>query len=278
MPDADPKPCLRDLIREVAHTEWDDAHSITRKNEAAVPGGPLSGLVLAADMGGIVFLDPEGTVRCFDHSGKSLPLPVFAVSSALAIIRQRYPHLHDGVAAENSAPGENSAARTYAYVGPRRLLEQAASTIDRLEPKSGPELLGWLRARSLLPHATLTYVVMPTGRLRVSERHAEHVACAQASDVLAAGELEVVEDEDSIWVEGVTKQSTGYCPEPRCFAAVRGSLEGIGLNVPDAFSHEFIFRRCPECATINIVKEDDFECSSCGNGLPRDWNFERLAG
>ena len=66
-------------------------------------------------------------------------------------------------------------------------------------------------------------------------------------------------------VDFLTNRSTGYCPEPSCFAAVSGALADAGFAAPPGFSHEFIFRRCP--TFISIVKEADLECATCGSAL-----------
>ncbi len=175
----------------------------------------------------------------------------------------------------------NRAPRTapkggYAYVGPERLRGLALEEFERFEPE-GPgaaaALAAWMRRLGLGDWATVTYVVTLEGRLRVSERFCEHVACAQGRDVLAAGELSLVVDKGRAEVESVTNQSTGYCPEPRCFGAVAAALEAAGLEAPEGFEHAFVFRRCEACGGISIVKEGVFECAECGASLPQAWNF-----
>jgi len=32
-------------------------------------------------------------------------------------------------------------------------------------------------------------------------------------------------------------------------------------------------RRCPQCATINLIKEEVFSCDCCAADLPAGWNF-----
>jgi hypothetical protein len=141
-----------------------------------------------------------------------------------------------------------------------------------MEPRSVEELANWVRNQYGTGDVTLTYIVTRDGHLRVSDRHTEHVACARGEAVLAAGELELQVDKSAIAILGITNQSTGYCPEPSCFSAVAQALVLIDLRASAGFTHEFIFRRCPTCHGITIVKEDDFECA-CGESLPRSWNF-----
>lgn len=164
-------------------------------------------------------------------------------------------------------------SRTFRYVGPRNLLQLAQSDVARCEPKDAPELSSWIRAQRLSSPVTLTFVVTSQGRLRVSPRHAEHVACARGEPVRAAGEIEIHLLSSGIEVLSVTNQSTGYCPEASCFSEVAAALLQVGLTTPTAFAFEFVFRRCPTCQGINIVKDNELECT-CGSGLPERWNFE----
>lgn len=164
--------------------------------------------------------------------------------------------------------------RIYRYVGPKDLLALAASDVARCQPRDGAELLAWLQEQGLAAHVTLTYVVTLDGALRVSPRHAEHVACARGESVLAAGEIELELLQGRLHVRSVTNQSTGYCPEPGCVLQVASALTRVGLESPGELAHEFVFRRCESCDTIAIVKENDFECAACGADLPRGWNFD----
>jgi hypothetical protein len=163
--------------------------------------------------------------------------------------------------------------RRYRYVGPRRLADLASSNIERFEPTNQAELAAWLRTQGHDHEVTLTYVVTTLGCLRLSDRHAEHVACAQGQPVFGAGELSLLLDGAEVEVAAVTNQSTGYCPEPACFTAVAQALVAAQLEAPEGFAHAFVFRRCPECEGIVIVKDDEFECPTCALPLPVQWNF-----
>jgi hypothetical protein len=74
----------------------------------------------------------------------------------------------------------------------------------------------------------------------------------------------------------VTNQSTGYCPEPESWPAVAAALDRIPLPHPGGFTPSFIFRRCPACVQLNVVKEGDFTCAVCGADLPLRWNLDAL--
>lgn len=121
---------------------------------------------------------------------------------------------------------------------------------------------------------TVTFVVLPDG-LWVADRHSEHVACAQGAPVHSAGEMTFALDRrrSSVEVVYVTNQSTGYCPEPESWPAVEAALDAAGIAHPGRFSAEMVFRRCPKCASTNIVKDECFACAVCGADLPREWNY-----
>jgi hypothetical protein len=75
-------------------------------------------------------------------------------------------------------------------------------------------------------------------------------------------------------VTWVTNQSTGYCPEPDSWPAVQAALARAGIAAPEGFSQEFLFRRCPRCGSINIIKNGIFECGVCATLLPEEWNLD----
>jgi hypothetical protein len=163
-------------------------------------------------------------------------------------------------------------SRVYEYVGSRRIAELADAPIERLALRSPDDV----RTSRLAPKRgalELTYIVDTDGQLWLSDRHGEHVSCARGRAVLAAGEIVLAITEDAVLVESVSNQSTGYCPEPACWAAVDRALRACGLSPPPAFTHAFEFRRCTECGQINLLKESMPECASCEAELPAEWNF-----
>lgn len=123
------------------------------------------------------------------------------------------------------------------------------------------------------PHV-LTYTVDPEGRLHVADRHSEHVACAGFRAVLGAGELTVIEGPRGVEILDVTNQSTGFCPEPESWPAVRDALARAGLVPPTGFGTAFVFPRCVVCGSIHVVKDGWFTCA-CGADLPEVWNLGR---
>jgi hypothetical protein len=115
---------------------------------------------------------------------------------------------------------------------------------------------------------------MIDGTLRLAARRTEHVACAQGAPVLAAGEIRFTRAELLPQVLEITNQSTGYCPEPESWPAVAAALGAIGLAAPDGYTRKFVFRRCPQCGQLNIVKDDWFYCGACDAALPSTWNID----
>lgn len=160
----------------------------------------------------------------------------------------------------------------YAYVGSHEIREQAYAPIDRFHPRSAQQLLQWM-ARQSVKRATFTYVVALDGRLLLSGRGTEHVSLAQGANVRGAGEISLEVHGNIVQVTSVTNQSTGYCPEPACWPHVKTALEAVGIDSPDGFTHEFHFRRCTRCHTINLLKSEFPDCPVCGEQLPEQWNL-----
>jgi len=134
---------------------------------------------------------------------------------------------------------------------------------------------GWASERSPEELAEpVTFVVDTDGVLRLAPRRSEHVACAGGGVVLSAGEMSF-RGEAGRWTVGeVSNQSTGYCPDVSSWPAVAEALDRAGVGRPAGFTHEVVFRRCPNCQEHNIVREDDFVCVFCDAGLPEKWNVD----
>ncbi|MDQ1038918.1 hypothetical protein QFZ75_005334 [Streptomyces sp. V3I8] len=122
-----------------------------------------------------------------------------------------------------------------------------------------------------------TFVVGTDGVLRLAPRRSEHVACAGGGMVLSSGEISFMREADRWTVSEISNQSTGYCPDIDSWAEVARALDTVGLRRPCSFTHEVVFRRCPDCQEHNIVREDDFFCVFCGSDLPAAWNVDPTA-
>ncbi|MFI1379119.1 hypothetical protein [Embleya sp. NPDC020886] len=163
--------------------------------------------------------------------------------------------------------------RDYGYVGPADIRAEAVRADTEGRPlRSAADFATWVEAQE--HDEPFTYVVGLDGVLRLAPRRGEHVACAAGERVLAAGEVAFAIEDGEWAVVEIGNQSTGYCPEPRSWPAVAAALARIGVAGPEGFTHEFVFRRCPDCGERNVVKEGDFVCACCAAELPADWNFE----
>jgi hypothetical protein len=98
------------------------------------------------------------------------------------------------------------------------------------------------------------------------------VVCAGGGAVLSAGEIRFREESRRWTVGEVSNQSTDYCPDVSSWLAVAEALDRIGIARPSGFTHEVVFRRCPSCQQLNIVREEDLVCVFCDPALPHEWN------
>ncbi|MFE1229150.1 hypothetical protein [Streptomyces sp. NPDC058745] len=164
--------------------------------------------------------------------------------------------------------------RRYGYVGPPEI--RAAAPERRTgSPISRPaDLAAWLAGQSRADLAEpFTYVVDEDGVLLLAPRRSEHVACAgRRALVRAAGEVAFAEGPEGPRAVEISNQSTGYCPDPDSWDSVALALDRAGLAHDGGFDHVVVFRRCPRCAQLNLVREDDYVCPPCGAELPRHWN------
>ena len=165
----------------------------------------------------------------------------------------------------------------YPYIGPRDILEVAQTKPGGYPITTPQDLLDWLDQTAQQPDQQalywVTYTVSQQSQLHIADRHSEHVACASAAPVLAAGEMAFRLTAAAPAIEVVTNMSTGYCPEPSSWSALHPLLTSIGFAPPDAFTTEIIFRKCPACGQRNVVKDDWYYCGVCDTELPQEWNF-----
>ena len=160
----------------------------------------------------------------------------------------------------------------YRYVGPHEIRQAALSQPEGKRIRSLKDLSEWLDANPDALREGATFVVGLSGDLQLAPRRSEHVACAKGAEVLAAGEIRFGRAV-APRVAAVSNQSTGYCPDVTSWSATAHALARAGLAAPNGFSHQIIFRRCPRCNEINLVKESWFVCVFCDSDLPNDWNI-----
>jgi hypothetical protein len=168
-------------------------------------------------------------------------------------------------------------ARLYLYVGPKKIADRVRTAPPGMRVTNIEDVLQWVRQTNQeLDRSgcvTATCVVDEFGWLSIADRRSEHVACAGGRPVQSAGEMTFLVSGNTVSIVSATNQSTGYCPEPGSWSAIRAALERAGIEAPDGFSQAFVFRRCVRCGSINIVKDGVFECGVCSAGLPAEWNM-----
>ncbi|MEU6312193.1 hypothetical protein [Streptomyces sp. NPDC047014] len=163
--------------------------------------------------------------------------------------------------------------RLYRYAGPEELRELVRPGAEGRSIRSAADFASW--ARGVEPAAEpFTYVVDPAGVLRLAPRRSEHVVCAGGGAVLGAGEVAFREESGGWVVAEISNQSTGYCPDAASWPAVAEALDRAGLGRPAGFTHELVFRRCPACRQLNVVRDGDYACVFCDTDLPPTWNVD----
>jgi hypothetical protein len=172
-----------------------------------------------------------------------------------------------------------TAPELFGYIGPADLLRLVRPDMvgARIAEAADFEAWVWTRGAAELAEPS-TYVVDAGGCLRLAPRRSEHVVCAGGAAVRAAGEIGFRGGPDGWAVAEVSNQSTGYCPDLSSWPAVAAALDRAGLDRPDGFTHEVVFRRCPGCREINLVRDGHFVCVFCDADLPGDWNLGDTTG
>jgi hypothetical protein len=165
--------------------------------------------------------------------------------------------------------------RRYDYAGPAEHFASAASGGRGTAITSMIEAEKWLAGRDPGERdEPFTFVVDLVGFLRLAPRRSEHVGCAGGEQVLSAGEIAFTCRADGLAATQISNQSTGYCPDQASWPAVAAALERAGLSHPGGFTDTHIFRRCPRCRQINVVKDDHYVCAVCDETLPVRWNVD----
>lgn len=168
----------------------------------------------------------------------------------------------------------------YRFVGPPNVRAQIPAMPGGTRIRTAGDLEAWLaragRKVGVGGSVVATFVVDEEGELRLSDRHTEHAVCAGGRPVQSAGEMTFRGSERGWEVAEVSNQSTGYCPEPASWPAVASALARIPVTIPEGFTDALIFRRCPTCGQITIVKDGVFVCEVCQSPLPEAWNVDGI--
>ena len=166
--------------------------------------------------------------------------------------------------------------RLYSYVGPAELREPGCEP-SGVAITSSAVLADWLAGWGGDELADpFTFTVSADGDLLLAPRRSEHVRCAGGLAVLAAGEIAFGKDRPSWRAVAVTNHSTGYCPAPESWPAIAAALERAGIAHPAGYDPAVVFRRCPACQAINVVRDGHFACSICDEPVPREWNIAQV--
>lgn len=165
--------------------------------------------------------------------------------------------------------------RLYNYMGPPDIADAVRGLPAGTPIRSPEDLDNWLKSNRADADddgvIAATFVVDRDGVLRLAPRRTEHVACASGGPVMSAGELFFTPE---LGIADASNQSTGFCPEPASWTAVAAALSPAVASVPEGFSRQFTFRRCPSCAQILVIKDNWFVCDICDADVPTTWNFE----
>lgn len=164
---------------------------------------------------------------------------------------------------------------SYRYVGPPDLRALVRPEAEGRSIHSASDFADWVSSLAPVELAEpFTFVIDSAVVLRLAPRRSEHVVCAGGGPVLGAGEMSFRRESGQWVVAEVSNQSTGYCPDISSWQAVTEALDAAGIEHPSGFTHEVVFRRCPSCSQLNIVREEDFICVFCDEDLPREWNVD----
>ncbi len=168
--------------------------------------------------------------------------------------------------------------RIYCYIGPKDLIPQGGSVPARHAIDGPGSILGWCHQHGGAPAVdgtfAATWILDTCRQMWIADRHSEHVACARGEPVISAGEVFfLTEGKTEVWIDRISNQSTGYCPEVGSWEVVQTVLESFGLaGIPQEFDPACEFRRCDRCDALSLVKDAYYDCLSCGADLPREWN------
>lgn len=167
--------------------------------------------------------------------------------------------------------------RHYSYVGSHNLLQLLQQPSQRTHVNHAADVLQWIKDTHQVLDAdktvVATFIIDLNQQLWIADQRSEHVRCAAGKHVLSAGEMTFAVQGNHVEVVEVTNQSTGYCPEPESWESVAIALMKTGLSFPSEFTTAYLFRRCDNCGTTNIIKDMWFECGVCQAPLSQQWNF-----
>ncbi len=161
----------------------------------------------------------------------------------------------------------------YKFIGDKELLKLVKSELKGTLISSIADTYNWItktnQKKDNNSEIIATFVIDTEAKLRINDRHSEHIVCANGEMVLSAGEITFeMYKNNVVQISQITNQSTGYCPSVGSWYAVKLTLDKTNIKFPEYFTTEFHFRICNKCNQINVIKENYFVCLNCENELP----------
>ncbi|AFM06300.1 hypothetical protein Fleli_3998 [Bernardetia litoralis DSM 6794] len=177
----------------------------------------------------------------------------------------------------NNSKSKKDNIQLYSYVGSQEIFDSVDINFVGYKISKSKDILNWIEktAQELINNSIIaTFIINENHQLVINDRHSEHVQCAGGKNVISAGEISfLIEKKDKISINEISNQSTGYCPKPESWKYVEKVLSKIEIEYPNYFTLAFDFRLCTNCQTINLIKEQVFECQMCETELDLKWNF-----
>jgi len=167
----------------------------------------------------------------------------------------------------------------YSYIGPMSILQRIQAQYQGSLITSVDDLERWIKTNNQqgddYGNIVVTFVILPHYELRISDRHIEHVQCANRSKVLSAGEITLeVEKTTVLSIPQITNQSTGYCPSIESWEHVEKALEVLEISKPTQFEPAYYFSYCESCQSLKIIKDEDYFCYTCQEALMTSKTFQ----
>jgi len=168
----------------------------------------------------------------------------------------------------------------YNYIGTKEIYENVQARFKGTSIYHISDIDDWIKTTEQQSddygNIIATFVLMPDYTLRISDRHSEHVQCANRNPVLNAGEMTfAVNRQNKVQnIAQITNQSTGYCPSPTSWSKLEKALTPLNTAYPENFDPIYIFSYCVHCQCLKIIKDNYYFCTYCDNALPTDQEFQ----
>lgn len=169
----------------------------------------------------------------------------------------------------------------YDYIGTKEIYENVKPQFQGTCIYNVNDINNWIKTHQqqgdVYGNIIVTFVLMPDYTLCISDRHSEHVQCANRNPVLSAGEMTFEVNRKNMVqnIAQITNQSTGYCPSPASWKKLEKTLTSFNIEYPENFDPAYIFSYCVHCQSLKIIKDNHYFCAYCNNALPTDQVFQQ---